>query len=182
MLTKMMNGSGVRAKVALVFSRLSQNLLTLRCAVLKSQHQVQSGPCEASTRPGHHFNAHCQRCTHHRSPPKCVAPQPRGPGGPQQPRASALLPHASALLQAPKRAGPQQRRANALLQAHTARLGAASLGRRGRFAVGVAAGGLRFFFRLRFFFLSSFSCFHVFSASRSAAFTLPLAASLKFSM
>ena len=39
-----------------------------------------------------------------------ACPQPRGLGGPQRPRASALL-------QAPKRAGPQQRRASALLQA-----------------------------------------------------------------
>ena len=97
-------------------------------------------------------------------------------------RAHALyLPRASALLQAPKRAGPQQRRASALLQARKARWGAASLGRRGRFAVGVAAGGLRFLFHLLFFLLVLLLLLFFFSAPRAAAFALPLAATAKLS-
>ena len=128
---------------------------------------------QASTRPSHHFEAPTQRF----HPPQSAQTRPPRVLGHARSHVAmvALSDLARALLQAPKRAGPQHRRASVLLQARK-RVEARRhwAGEAGSLLESLLEDfGCWFIFFS--FFLSSFSFVLFFSASRSAAFTLPLA-------
>ena len=139
------------------------------CSIWPSlQSKPARGQATVLKRP---HNVFTRRCPPKRARPACLG-MPAATW-PWWPSATART-RAAASAQAGRPSASACKRAAASAQA---RWGAASLGRRGRFAVGVAAGGLRVFVNLRSFFVASSSFF--FSASRSAASTLPLTASAK---